>query len=145
MASRLACLLGFSLVAIAAGCAGGNPGSKVSGTVTQGGVPVSGGSIIFEPITGSGQVGSGTLKADGTYEVVGVSPGDYKVTVSTEHLKQTPSNTPKLPSGVQAPPSTAQLNGLTYVKIDLKYAKVATTDLSTTVAGKSHTYDIVLK
>ena len=128
-----------------AGCGGaGSRGSVVSGKVTQAGAPVTGGMILFHPLSGTAEAANGTIMADGVYEVKGVVPGEYKVTVETEYLKA--AATPvRLPNGVTPPPSSAQLNNLKYVKIDAKYGKVAETDLKTTVAGSTHTYDIVIK
>ena len=145
MPIRIAQLLALTLLAAVVGCSGGSTGTTVSGKVLLAGAPVTGGAITFEPLTGGGQAAGGTIKADGTYEVPGVSAGECKVIVETEYLRPTAGNTPKLPGGIEIPPSTASLNGLTYVKIDAKYSKVATTDLKTTVAGRKHTYDIVLK
>ena len=145
MTARIGRILGLLFLAAASGCGGGGSGAVVSGKVTLAGAPVTGGTIVFEPISGGGQAANGTIKADGTYEVPGVTAGDYKVTVDTEYLRATAGNTAKLPAGMEAPPSSAQLNGLKYVKIDAKYAKVATSDLKTTVAGSRHTYNVELK
>ena len=138
-------LLGIAVLLSAAGCGGGSSGTLMSGKVTLAGAPVTGGTVIFEPLGGGGQAASGTIQADGTYSVPNVPAGDCKVTVDTEYLRTTAGNTPKLPGGIDAPPSAASLNGLKYVKIDAKYSKVATTDIKVTVAGSKQTFDIALK
>ena len=134
----------LSLIALAAcaGCGNGD-GTTVSGKVTQAGAPVSGGSIVFQPVSGTGQAASGMMKADGTYEAKAVQPGEYKVVVETAHLNVS-TKKPKLPGDIQAPPTSAEINGLTYVKIDPKYSKVGTTDLKVTVSGSSQTYNVEL-
>ena len=144
MTARFGLVLGLCL-AVTAGCGdGGEGGTTVSGKVTVAGAPLTGGTIMFQPVTGGGGEANGMIMADGKYAVKGVAPGEYKVTVDTDSLRSAASQV-KLPGGATPPPSSAQLNGLTYVKIDPKYSKAATSGLATTVGTKSHTYDIDLK
>lgn len=144
MVARIGRLLGLAVLAALTGCGGGTSGAVVSGKVTLAGAPLTGGTIVFEPLSGGGLAANSVIKADGTYEVKGVAIGDCKVTVATDYLRTT-GEVPKLPGGAEAPPSSASLSGLKYMKIDAKYSKVATTDLKTTVVGPKHTYDIDLK
>ncbi len=144
MATRVGRFLCLAAVLAFIGCGDGSKGTVVSGKVTLAGAPLTGGAIVFEPISGGGLAANGTISADGTYEVKGVSAGECKVTVATEYLRAASAVT-KLPGGMEAPPSSAQLSGLKYMKIDAKYGKVATTDLKTTVVGSKHTYNVELK
>lgn len=67
-AARLA-VLGLLL----AGCGKNNLG-QVTGTVTVGGKPITGGTIMFYPFGGPGAVGE--IKPDGTYTLTTFRPGD---------------------------------------------------------------------
>ena len=145
MTAFLGRFVSLALLSLVAGCGGGSGGAVVTGKVTSAGAAVTGGTLVFEPLSGNGRAVTAAIKKDGTYEAKGVIAGDYKVTVDTEYLKATAINTPKLPAGIQVPPSAGQLGGLTYVKIDPKYSKSATTDLKTTVSGSKFTYDVTLK
>jgi hypothetical protein len=85
--------LGFSAVltmSLFCGCSGGDAGqkptAKVSGTVTFDGKPVSGGTLIFSPITPeggkqteAGKSGQATITSSGTYVVTTYSDGDGAV------------------------------------------------------------------
>jgi hypothetical protein len=144
MVSNLARLLSVAFLVGLCGCGGSSKGATVSGKVSHAGKPVTGGKIMFFPLSGTGESAAGTISADGTYEVKGVPAGDCKITIDTEYLKPTMGNTAKLPAGMQAPPSSAQMDGLTYVKIDPKYGSVDATDLKVTVTGNM-THDIDLK
>ncbi len=144
MAPRLGRYLCLAAFLAFTGCGEGSTGTVVSGKVTLAGAPLTGGAIVFEPITGGGLPANGTINTDGTYEVKGVSAGECKVTVATEYLRAASAVT-KLPGGMEPPPSSAQLSGMKYMKIDAKYSNVATTDLKTTVVGSKHTYNVELK
>jgi hypothetical protein len=54
----------------------------ISGRVTRDGSPASGGSIFFRASDGAGGMASARLDARGDYELVGVEPGPYSVTVA---------------------------------------------------------------
>jgi hypothetical protein len=54
----------------------------ISGRVTRDGSPASGGSILFRASDGTGGMASSRLGAGGDYELVGLEPGPYSVTVS---------------------------------------------------------------
>ncbi len=80
----------FALIALVPGCSPSNKG-YVSGSVTFDGQPLRSepqvrAMIAFHPTTG-GTVATGTLNADGEYQIVsgsqsGIEPGSYLVTVS---------------------------------------------------------------
>lgn len=76
------------LMASLGGCSGTDPDlpklAKVSGKVTYNGKPVTKGSVIFTPVAGdkgdaSGQVATGQIGADGSYELTTFNTGDGAV------------------------------------------------------------------
>jgi hypothetical protein len=67
----------LALVLLAAGC--GTRFGNVSGTVTQGGKPVAGGTITFYDAAGRAQ--SDAIRSDGTYTVSKVATGRAKIAV----------------------------------------------------------------
>ena len=99
MAVRMSQFVGFCLAVVVAGCGGGGRAGPCLRQGHPGGCPVTGGMILFHPISGTAEAANGTVMADGAYEVKGVTPGDYKVTVETEYLKAAASPV-KLPNGV---------------------------------------------
>jgi hypothetical protein len=73
------------LIAVCAGCGGGQQAS-VSGVVTIDGTPVARGTVTYYP-TAPGSAAYGTISEDGSYEVrtgreAGLPPGEYLVTVA---------------------------------------------------------------
>ncbi len=101
------------------GCGGSSdqfPTAKVSGKVTVGGQPVTGGELIFSPIVaagakgpkGAGKNGIGAVKSDGTYTVSTYGSGDGAV-IAKHNVVFVPAavTTPAAPAGghAQTPPS----------------------------------------
>jgi hypothetical protein len=128
-------------VCLAAGCGGnGRPeAAKVTGRVTlPNGSPLPGGRIDFR--AASGDMVSGQIKADGTYEA-SVPPGSSKVSIENVQLK----GIGPAPRGLPAMPTPAGGDGQKYVPLNPRYAKPETSGLTTTVAGKAHTYDVHLR
>jgi hypothetical protein len=62
------------------------PGS-IAGRLVAGGQPIAGATATLS--TGAGPLGQTTTSSDGTYRFVGVSPGQYRVTMS-DHGDSTP-------------------------------------------------------
>jgi len=83
-------ILLLPFVLLAAGCSGGKKKSEVKGTITVDNKPLSAGTITFhnnpekpkDKIVESGDI------EDGSYTVKGLTPGEYKVTVSVESLRE---------------------------------------------------------
>jgi hypothetical protein len=133
-----------------AGCSPNKPGA-VTGKVTYKGKAVTGGTMKLYPVSGKIDIPV-TLKHDGTFVSTNIPPGDYKVTVETESVKNAPDpnrigfeiKDRKLPKDVQ--PRKFDTSGLprpAYVEIPRKYADLKTTDLTLKIAqGKK---DIVLE
>lgn len=77
----------FLCAALLVGCGGDaetKPTAKVTGKVTYEGQPVTGGSLMFSPISSSssnkpGKAGDATIKPDGTFTVTTYAPGDGAV------------------------------------------------------------------
>src|SRR5262249_60843279 len=59
--------------------------ASAEGKVTFKGKPLGGGTITFVPAEGPGI--KGQIAADGSYKVAELKPGEYKVTIETESLK----------------------------------------------------------
>jgi hypothetical protein len=99
------CLLGASLVALV-GCGGST--QAVSGKVTTGGQPVTGGTVTFLPLDAAGgdtaalgEPTSGAIQADGTYKLgVGGAPG----AVAGKHRVIYSAPTIELPPGKELKP-----------------------------------------
>lgn len=118
--------LGFTsivTVAVFSGCGGGDPDkkptAKVKGTVTVDGKAVSGGSLIFSPVSDgksnmAGKSGEATIKPDGTYSVSTYGTDDGAVVGKHRVLFQPPAAPAPAPGGAhtEAPP-TNPLNGMT--------------------------------
>jgi hypothetical protein len=84
------------LAAAVAGC-GGEKRVAVSGKVTVGGKPLTGGSIRFVSVADPNRSGGGQIKADGTYEVPDAPVGECKVTIDNSHLDPAANKTSGLP------------------------------------------------
>ena len=67
------------------GCGGGT--GDVSGKVTLNGTPLKGGTVNFIPVGGEGPSFSTEINEDGSYTMMGVRSGEYKVCVETEYLR----------------------------------------------------------
>lgn len=142
MKYRLLCVLGLCAGLAIVGCGKKGPAtSNVTGKVTlASGQPLPGGRIDFRSAA-SGDLVSGQIKADGTYEVLSVPPGEYKVGIVNGHLQGTSAT----PPGLEPMPGAAENAGKKYVPIHPGYSKVETSGLSTTVEGRTNTYDISLR
>ena len=141
----------FCSVALLAGCAslgcgksGGDkdlPRATVTGKVTlPGGAPLPGGTINFRSTKMTHLIGSGEIQADGTYEAKDVPQGDCKVFIDNFALKGKGAGGYAPPEGTKQP-----LPGTKYVEIKKKYTSENETDLTTNVAGSTHTYSVELK
>lgn len=77
-------------LAALAGCAGGRKPTKVEGTVTLDGKPVSGATVSFLPLDVGGRPANGRTDQDGHFRLTTIEPGDgalpgeYKVSVMVE-------------------------------------------------------------
>lgn len=75
------------------GCGEPSPFSEVTGTVTLDGQPVSDATVAFRP-SGGGRSAYGVTKADGTYELSTLKPGDgalpgtHKVTIRAVDIEK---------------------------------------------------------
>lgn len=83
-------LLGLSFLTVAlvsAGCSSKPATAIVKGKVTVGGKsPLTGGSITFELASDPKLVGSGVIKADGSYEVTEAPVGECRVRIDNQNL-----------------------------------------------------------
>jgi hypothetical protein len=137
MTKQLPCVLGLIAGLAILGCGQKGPSTaKVTGKVTlRDGKALSGGRIDFRSAA-SGNLVSGQIKADGTYEAVDVPEGEYKVSIENNHLR----GVGPPPPGLAAMPGSDQK----YVPINPRYTGPDTSGLTTTVSGKTHTYDVQL-
>lgn len=142
------CLLaaiGLSAVGLP-GC--GRKSGTVKGKVTFNGAPLNQGSVAF---VNKDRIRSGTIKSDGTYEVVDVPLGEATITVQTPPPTMGFAKAPQAPSGVPAmpkdmmPPDAQGNSQLPAVSAPPKYNKVETSDLKYTVQSGTQEYNIVLK
>jgi hypothetical protein len=131
-------VLGLVATLAIVGCGERGPSTaKVTGKVTlRDGKALPGGRVDFRSAT-SGNMVSGQIKADGTYEAVEVPLGDYKVSVENSHLR---GGSPP-PPGLAAMPGSDQK----YVPINPRYSRPDTSGLATTVGGSTHTFDVQLR
>lgn len=120
------------------------PTGDLSGTVTTGGKPLTGGSIKFTP-PGDGKPVAATIGYEGTYRATVIPPGDYTVTVETAFL----SKLQKIGGNIAAaPPEKGEKRSAkkadptpTYVQVPKKYEKVGETTLKLTVKPGPQTAD----
>src|SRR5262245_4751519 len=96
-------------------------GGTVAGRVFYQGKPLPGGIITIRSEKGGQKI---VLGRDGSFEFTDLTPGEYRVTVSTEVLKERKS--------------------LRYVAIPLKYSKPETSGLKIQVKEGKQTIDIEL-
>jgi hypothetical protein len=141
MTRKLSCVLGLIAAFALVGCGQkGASTAKVTGKVTlPNGQPLPGGRIDFRAATGN--MVSGQIKADGTYEAREVPPGEYKVSVENSHLK----GISPPPPGLEPLPGSAVSAGEKYVAINARYMSPETSGFTTTVNGKTHSYDVALR
>jgi hypothetical protein len=142
-----------SLIVLVLGLAGCRKAKQepMTGKVIYDGQPVTGGMMKLHAPGGKITIPI-TIKNDGTFTTTDVPPGEYKVTVETESVKEQPDPaSPKMPKDfkpptppkdVKVPPEidlkVDRKGKAVYVKIPLKYADVKSTDLTWTVGtGKN--------
>ena len=151
MSKSILAVLNLCLLVALAGCAGPDfPETyKVTGTVTQGGKPVEGALVTFNPTDGQ-KVAIGSTNADGEFKLStfnpsdGAQPGGYQVTVTKFSAPPTGSAPPLAPGVIAdgditesyAPPKANEGAGSKSNKnlLPEKYASGATSGLIATVA-----------
>jgi hypothetical protein len=125
------------------GCGSGKATATVTGTVTYQGKPLPAGKVSFFGL--DGQVASGLIGEDGSYEITNVPLGLVKVAVSTplppppEIIKAAKEGKRRFGKGN---PITVDSNT---VSIPAKYSEPAKSGLSLTVTEGSQPYVIELK
>jgi hypothetical protein len=93
-----------------AGCGDANR-AAVKGKVTVAGKdPLPGGTIRFELASDPSQVGSGVIRADGTYEISDVPVGECRVTVDNSHLDPNGQSTGR--PGMAGGPGQFKMKGM---------------------------------
>lgn len=119
------------------------PTGDLSGTVTTGGKPLTGGSITFTPPSGGKPVAA-TIGYEGTYRATVVPPGEYTVTVETAFL----SKLARIGGSIAAAPpekgekrSAKKADATSYVQVPKKYERVGETTLKVTVKPGVQTAD----
>lgn len=130
-------LLGLLL----AGCSS-NPNDKlgnIQGKVTVDGAPANSGSVIF---TVNGASVSGSIEPDGTYRVIGVTPGAAQVTVTAPTTPASAGGGPRVPTPMKDMPGGPAIGKP--VPIPAKYGTAATSGLNFTVKSGQNPYDIPL-
>jgi hypothetical protein len=131
---RFLALAAILTVSTLAGCGSGGNTKKgsVKGSVKVDGVAANSGNVTFT--IGSDKI-SGAIDGEGNYRVVGMPPGEAKVTVENLHLPKTEAPvTPGMPGASVGKP----------VPIPTKYAKPETSGLSHTVTNGETTFDLTL-
>jgi hypothetical protein len=129
-------LLTFSLLlfAVLSGCgpAGKDGKAVVKGTVTIGGSLANSGQVTF---TIGNESLSGMIDPQGNYSVVGLTPGEAKVTVTNLSIPTAPI-TPGMPGAENVVTKP--------IPIPAKYGNVETSGLTFTVKKGENTYNIEL-
>lgn len=150
MSARLFWLFILGYLPFVAGCDSKNPyekgGSKVTGVVTHKGAPVAGAKIVFtDGKDGGGGAPNGpsaTTDDDGSYAVVGVPPGAYKVVI----YKFVPKPGAKLPpEGEGMDLVQIEASGVGTHALPKKYASPSTTTFAVQVGGGAQKEDFELK
>lgn len=127
----------LTAAAVMVGCGGGadtKPVGKVSGKVTAGGQPVTGGELLFSPSATAGnsmpgKAGRAVIKSDGTYSVSTYGDGDGAV-VGTHTVS------------FMAPPPETDEHG--QVKGEAKFGGLTPSAATYEVKSGSNTIDIEL-
>jgi hypothetical protein len=132
---------------LALGCQKGDSSGasgRVYGTVTYKGKPVPAGTVSFQP-KGQGPIATTNIAPDGSYEIMGVPPGDTIITVETDSVKTSnPENLPHYgPAGAkQFSPhpkdfQQSEASKGAYVQIPKKYSSKTSSPFHVTIhAGK---------
>jgi hypothetical protein len=118
--------------------------AKVHGTVTYNGKPLNSGHIVFTPATGkggeTGEVATGEISPDGTYEMTTFSTGDGAIL--GQHIVTVESRSGEMPK----PDATSRIEyKLPKNLTPAKYASVDKSPLRCTVRAGGTTFDIALK
>jgi hypothetical protein len=141
--------LALSLLAVVLvlGC-GGNPNAatSVSGKVSYKDAPVTGGTMHFKHADGG--MLTTTINSDGTYQLSGIPPGKYLVTIETESLNpekkaQYGGGRGKMREGPRPQIASSAPTG-TYVKIPAKYASEQNSGLDISLDKGKQTKDFPL-
>ena len=116
-------------------------GATLEGTITYGKEPVPFALVI---VVGGNTSATGKVGEDGRYRVENCPLGEVKVAVNTDagkgdYMTAVMSQSYKGPESKKAGKPVAK-----YVEVPKKYHDPATTDLKTTVAEGTNTFDIVL-
>jgi hypothetical protein len=116
-----------------AGCGDGvdtKPTAKVTGKVTYDGKPVTGGSLMFSPISAAsnnqaGKAGDATIKSDGTFTVTTYSPGDGAVVGQHRiaFMPPAPATAAASPDGAHTAAPPAAFDGLVPKTTEVTVAK----------------------
>ena len=146
--SQFSLLTALGLIVSFVGCSGSDANMpqlvKVHGTVSYKGKPLEGGHIVFTPATGkggdSGQVATGEISSNGTYELTTFSTGDGAIL--GQHIVTVVSQKGDMPK----PDASGRIN---YVlpknEVPAKYAAADKSPLRCTVAAGMPPFDIELK
>ncbi len=149
----------LALVALMSGCGGRNdipPMGQVYGKVTYKGQPLSVGMVVFSPLVSSeaqtGQLATGTLGRDGSYELTtfddgdGAIVGEHLITVKAVETIRTEKPNPKDNEQIRTRGPDGKLSYV-FMKslVPTKYANPNMTPLRFKVEPGKHQFDIELK
>jgi hypothetical protein len=146
--------MSFVAIATLLGCSPAPTTGQVSGKVTVAGKgPLTGGTIFFVSAADSKKAGSGTINADGSYDVPNAPLGECKVTIDNLALKSAAGGAPPPGVGAQAGgvPKGLDISGMgamgktAYIPIDPSFAKSETTTLTATIGKGTNTKDLEVK
>lgn len=147
--SAVAVVLSIAL-AMVSGCNSHDPDrpklGKVSGKVTYKGQPVTKGSVTFTPASGkggeTGQVASGQIEPDGSYELTTFNTGDGAIL--GQHIVTVQALVGDSDAGKMKPDGTFDYK-LPKSAVPKKYAEVDKSPLRCTVVPEGMTFDIEMK
>jgi hypothetical protein len=136
--------LGLTLLV---GCTSSDPLNRkanVIGKVTLDGVPLAGGTVMFESANGAYNPQS-TIRLDGSYIIQEPPLGDCKITVRTSHLKSfAPPLSMRGKVTAKSHPGYVEEEVGYYTAIPKKYETAETSGLTVTVKPGDMTHDIAL-